>query len=331
MALFDPAETHYVGFGLSLAREPEMSLLRCHLFGKFSVQRDDQYVRGLEASKGQELLSYLLIGRNRCHPRETLANLLWSDSSTERSKKYLRQALWHLQVALESDKSSGQQVLTVEHDWVQLNLRSEVWLDVAMFEQALTTTQSTPGGQLDSSSAQLLKSAVALYKGDLLDGWYQDWCLFERERLQNLYLTLLDKLMAYSQKHGEYEAGFDYGLRILRYDRARERTHRQLMYLRSMAGDRTGALRQYGRCVAALKEELGVEPERRTRALYERIRTDRLSHGEQFEVPPNTTSTTPLPEALSKLKKLQLLLTAVHKRIQRDIQEVEQELRVMKE
>jgi DNA-binding SARP family transcriptional activator len=113
-----------------------MSTLRFHLFGKFSVERDAQSVKGLDASKEQELLSYLLVRRNRCHPRETLANLLWGDSSTEKSKKYLRQALWHVQGALEPDRSHSQQVLLVEHDWVRLNLRSEAWLDVAILEQA---------------------------------------------------------------------------------------------------------------------------------------------------------------------------------------------------
>jgi hypothetical protein len=41
-------------------------------------------------------------------------------------------------------------------------------------------------GDLNEAQAQLLKDAVNLYCGDLLEGWYQDWCLFERERLQSI-------------------------------------------------------------------------------------------------------------------------------------------------
>jgi len=40
-----------------------------------------------------------------------------------------------------------------------------------------------------------LQEAVRLSYADLLEGWYQDWCLYERERLQNIYLLILDKLM----------------------------------------------------------------------------------------------------------------------------------------
>ena len=77
-----------------------------------------------------------------------------------------------------------------------------------------------------------------------------------------MYMQMLDKLMSYSQEHHEYEAGEGYGSTILRYDRASERTYRRLMYLQYIAGDRTGALRQYERCVIALAEELGVKPEK---------------------------------------------------------------------
>jgi DNA-binding SARP family transcriptional activator len=304
-----------------------MSALRFQLFGKFNVQRDALVVKGLDASKDQELLSYLLIRRDRSHPRETLAGLLWGDSSTERSKKYLRQALWHLHAALEDGKSTDRPILLVEHDWVQLNLQCELSLDVAEFEHAFTTTQGVPGKGLEISHAQLLKDAVELYKGDLLDGWYQDWCLFERERLQNMHMHMLDKLMSYSQEHREYEAGQGYGCTILRYDRASERTYRRLMHLQYTAGDRTGALRQYERCVTALHEELGVKPERRTIALYENIRADVMEKAASGNSQPTSGPAATLPEVLGRLKQLQVALAAVQKRVQRDIQSVEQGLK----
>lgn len=308
-----------------------MSILRFQLFGKFSVQRDTQLVKGLEANREQELLSYLLVRRDRPHPRETLAGVLWGDTSTERSKKYLRQALWHVQAVLGSGEVMSPHLLVVEHDWVQLNLESELWLDVEVFERAFDTTQGVPGSQLAISSATLLNEAVELYKGDLLDGCYQDWCLFERERLQNMYLCMLDKLMSYSYEHAKYEAGQGYGLKILRYDRASERTYRQLMHLQYMAGDRTGALRQYERCVSALDEELGVEPDGRTKALYENIRNDGLTESGPASVMPTAVQAVSLPEVLGRLKRLQLVLAAVQKRLQRDVKAVEQTLRTTKE
>lgn len=91
-----------------------------------------------------------------------------------------------------------------------------------------------------------------------------------------MYLVMLDKLMEFCEAQQQYETGLAYGSRILRHDPARERTHRRLMRLHCMSGDRTSALRQYQHCVVALEEELGVRPARPTEALYEQIRADRL-------------------------------------------------------
>lgn len=308
-----------------------MSALTFQLFGRLCVMRDARSVEGLETSKEQELLCYLLIHRDRSHPREALASLLWGDSSTERSRKYLRQALWRLHAALHTGKLADQHLLTVEHDWVQLNPRSDLWLDVAVLEQAFIATQGVPGKQLNRSDAEMLKAAVEHYKGDLLEGWYHDWCLFERERLQNMYLSMLSKLMSYCQRLNEYENGQLYGSTILRYDRASERTYRQLMHLQYMAGDRTGALRQYERCVTALDEELGVKPERCTTALYEQIRDDRLRETDPVDDHPASVAATSLPEVLGRLKQLQLVLAAVQNRVQRDIKAVEQGLKTIKQ
>lgn len=302
-----------------------MSTLEFRLFGKFTVKRDTQLIDGLDSSKVQELLSYLLVRRERSHPREMLASLLWGDSSTDKSKKYLRQALWHLQAGLETHECKTPQLLLVEHDWVQLNFQS-IWLDVAVFEQAFHATQGVSGKQLDRPKAEVLKDAVRLYRGDLLDGWYQDWCLFERERLQNMYLSMLDKLMDYCEQHHEYEAGQGYGTTILGYDRASERTYRRLMHLQYRAGDRTGALRQYERCIAALHEELGVKPERRTQSLYEQIRSDKLDEITPTESQVNSAT---LPEILDRLRGLHLVLRSVQKRVQRDIKAVERGLKTM--
>ena len=293
--------------------------LRFRLFGKFTAHHDAGLLTGLEATKDQELLSYLLIHRDRPHSREALAALLWGDTSTEKSKKYLRQALWHLHAALNSDQGNNSEVLMVDHDWLSLNPCSNLWTDVADFERAFSAAEGVPGRQLDADKARGLKDAVTLYNEDLLPGYYQDWILFERERLQNMYLLMLDKLIVYLQFRGEYEVAQGYGATILRYDPARERTHRQLMHLYSLAGDRTSALRQFERCAQALKQELGVKPERKTVELYERIKSDQMGHNDF----PENTHTSTSSDILTRLKQLQAIVSGVQRRIQRDIKSIE--------
>jgi len=305
-----------------------MFALRIFLFGKFHAEVGGQDVDNLGGHKVQELFCYLLLHRDRPHPRETLAGLLWADSLTAQSKKYLRHALWQLQAAMDSlTDPAGNRMLLLEPDWVRINPEADFWLDVVTFEQAFDLTHGTPGRHLDVHRAQVLQDAVELYRGDLLEGWYQDWCIYERERLQNMYLTMLDKLVVYCEVRQDYDAGIEYGNRILRCDPAYERAHRHLMRLHHLAGDRTAALRQYERCKAALKRELGVAPAKATIALYEQIRADGLDHSplpDGINPPERPDLTTmPLVQALNRLRHLEAVLADTQLQIRQNIQAVE--------
>ena len=66
--------------------------------------------------------------------------------------------------------------------------------------------------------------------------------------------------------------GLAYGQLVLRHDRASERTHRRMMRLRYLNGDRTGVLRQLESCTQALTEELDVGPGPATLAVADVIR-----------------------------------------------------------
>jgi DNA-binding SARP family transcriptional activator len=251
-----------------------MSNIKFFLFGKFHIEADDNVIPKIEPRKAEELLVYLLICRAQPQSREHLAEMLWGEGAPEQSKSYLRKALWQLQSFLES--CGIQKTLLVDGEWLQVNPDFDFWLDTEVLEKNFKDTQGIRGKDLEKGQAASIKDAVNTYQGDLLEGWYQDWCLYERERLQHLYLAMLDKLMDRCEAEEDYENGLIFGERILRYDRARERTHRRLMRLHYLIGDRTAALRQYQKCIVSLKEELDVQPADRTSLLYEMIRADKL-------------------------------------------------------
>jgi DNA-binding SARP family transcriptional activator len=308
-----------------------VNTLSVFLFGQFRVQCDEEVLTDLFSPKLQKLFCYLLLHRDRSHPREALASLLWGNSSTAQSKKYLRQALWQIQGSLESENRGWSwHPLLTEADSVRLNPDEDLWLDVAVFERACARTQGMSGAALDAQQVQILQDAADLYGGDLLEGWFQDWCLYERERFQNMYLALLDKLMDYCEAHNEYESGLDFGTRILRYDGARERTHRRLMRLYYFAGDRTASLRQYDRCVRALRLELAVKPATRTVTLYQQIRTERFPRPTQspLSAPASgSPSSSSWPEMVEQLQHLQETLARVQDELQRAVDAAERAMR----
>jgi DNA-binding SARP family transcriptional activator len=252
-------------------------MLRVQLFGNLRIQDDKRKLESFRSNRAGELFCYLLLHREHPHARETLAGRLWADCDKNQSRKYFRQALWQLNQSIR-DACPGRttRLLKVEGDFVSWDEEAEVWVDVFSFEKAFAAARQTASGRLSCECADEVRRAVTLYEGDLMEGWYQDWCLFHRERLYNNYLTLLEKLIDYAELHGDYEAGLAYSERLLQRDKVRERSYVRVMRLQYLAGDRAGAIRQFQRCVAALQEELGIKPSRRTVEVYERICADQL-------------------------------------------------------
>lgn len=300
-----------------------MTLLSIELFGKFGARLDGHPVSGLEAGKVQELLCFLLLHRTQPHSREKLAGLLWGDSSTTQSKKYLRQSLWQLQTALEPyAQTTGEKLLICEPNWIQINSACALWLDVQEIETAFTLVGTIPSYELPQTQVEGLKKAVTLYRGDLLEGWYQDWCWYERERYQIIYLSLLDKLIAYCEMQKDYEAAINYGIRVLRHDRARECTHQHMIRLYMLSGDRAAALRQFQRCSVALHEELGVTPSKATLALHEQVRADNI---DECALPMNSLNRT-LPDVMKRLERLWEHLSELEEQVREEMVYIEQAL-----
>lgn len=258
-----------------MAAEPTV---RIRMLGPVSLEQDGQPPVELPA-KALELCCFVLVHRDRGHTREALSALLWPEANPALARKYLRQALWQLQSALRAD------LLQLTPGWVRL-APTGWWLDVEFFERAWEAARHIAAADLSSAQSRALEQAADLYRGDLIEALYSDWCIYERDRLQLTYLAMLEKLMELCEVRQHYSQGVAYGQRILRYDPAREVTHRRLMRLHYCAGDRTTALRQFDRCAEALAREFGLAPTPQTTALRDQLRLDRLDapHG---DVPPD--------------------------------------------
>lgn len=230
------------------------------LFGGFQARVEPGGAVTLPTRKAQALLAYLALAPGRAHPREKLAALLWGGIRQESARASLRQALFAIRRALDGTGALRQQGDTVALD------RTVAAVDVAAFEHAVR--DGTP---------EALERAAALYTGDLLTGLvidepaFEEWLLGERERLRELSLDGLAKLLAHQRRAGALAAAVATALRMLSLDPLQEAVHRMLMRGYADLGRRGTALRQYQHCVGLLGRELGIEPEPETKALYQEI------------------------------------------------------------
>jgi DNA-binding SARP family transcriptional activator len=192
---------------------------------------------------GQRLLAFLCLhGRSS---RSSLAGTLWPEASDRHAYGSLRSALWRVQ-------KSHAGLLVCGGD--ELALDASVGVDV---------------GDLLKDIGRLLDGVVPpmgstlpqhLLDGELLPGWYDDWVLFERERLRQLRLHALEALALALAGQRRFAAAVDAGLAAVRTEPLRESAHRAVVRVHLAEGNVTEALRQYELCRRLFKAELGLEP-----------------------------------------------------------------------
>jgi predicted ATPase/DNA-binding SARP family transcriptional activator len=216
-------------------------------------------------AKPKELLLYLL-----SHPegrtREQIGLVFWPESSAVQVKNSFHVTLHHLRKALG------------RHDWVvlederyRINPALGCELDATSFQEQITTAlRGARGGE---GSADRLRAALALYRGDFLqDETVGDWHLEIRDHLRRLYvdgLFALGELLMQAEAFAEAAAVYQ---QLVRKEDLHEEAHRRLMLCLARTGERGRALRHYERLVVLLREGLDAEPEEQTTGLYERLK-----------------------------------------------------------
>lgn len=236
------------------ARPPEAPSLTLRLLGGFELGCGESTLE-LPGS-AQRLVAVLALSDQPMH-RASIAGRLWLDACEERAAASLRSTLWRIRrctVGLPVVESSSH----------HLRLAAGVVVDVsAMTRLALALIgEGDREDVLDVSDRDL--------SGVLLPGWYEDWVLFERERLQQLQIHALEALAQRLTIRGRYGEAVQAGLAAVQREPLRESAHRTLISVHLAEGNVADAFRQYGTYERLLEGELGLEPSPQIRQLFQR-------------------------------------------------------------
>jgi two-component SAPR family response regulator len=151
-----------------------------------------------------------------------------------------------------------------------LNPEAHYWYDVEEFEKLL---EAAPGS--GESRAEALRQAIALYRGEYMEGFYSDWCLPKRRSLEEHYLGILSELAHWCMDEGSHDQALELCEKALQNDSYREEMYRLMMKCHSLLGQPSRVTQVYQRCAAVLAEELGVEPAPETFALYQELMVEK--------------------------------------------------------
>ena len=178
--------------------------------------------------------------------RRSAAGVLWPDGGDVRAAGNLRSALWRMR---------GAGIDLIDGDKTALWLRAGTAIDLrCISDWAGRLIEGTArGSDLDPSPCRLQAC-------DLLPGWYDEWVVFERERLRQRVLHGMEALgrqLVRAQRPHEAVAA---ARRVVAFDPLRESAQRVLVEAQLAAGDTAGARASYAVYRDAALRLLGAPP-----------------------------------------------------------------------
>jgi DNA-binding SARP family transcriptional activator len=186
-------------------------------------------------------------------PRSKLAGLLWPDSAEATARNNLSQVLRRLKKATNQELILGSDLLSL--NGLEVDVAA---LKVLAFEGDYSKLLDLTGELLSPHDYD-----------DCPD--FADWIFAEREKTISLRKEALSSEAVRLEQAGNCSEAIRYLQVLLQLDTLSEETHRQLMRVYFLSGDRSAALKAFEHCQEILEKELGFGPSSETRSLAAEI------------------------------------------------------------
>lgn len=244
-----------------------MAIIHVSLLGRLRLTQGDTQTDSFRTRKTALLLAHLTYFSHRQHSREEFADLYWPELPADSARHNLRQTISTLRRYVEPEPSHRGVVLRSNHTYLQLD-PAFVHSDVAAFVTLLNQVRT------ESSSSErlvLLERATALYVGELLPGFYDEWILAERQHLSVAYVQALQWLWEHHHSNGDTFQALEHALRAAQYDPYNETAHHAVMTFFQASRQPERAMAHYEAFAQRIRDELSNTPSSALQALADHI------------------------------------------------------------
>jgi DNA-binding SARP family transcriptional activator/tetratricopeptide (TPR) repeat protein len=224
--------------------------LSVRLLGELQILDGNGRTIALPASKKTRALIGYLVATAQPQRRERLCDLLWDGPDDPRAE--LRWSLNKIRPVL---NEAGVTRLTAD--------REHVCFEAGDADVDIAHARSLRGSELSSVPIEQLEAAVALFRGEFLDGLdlpacyrYQDWCIVEREAWSKCRLAVISTLIG--RLAGMPENALRYARELVALDPFSESGHAAIVRVLGQMGRAKDALQHHAYASATLSRELGV-------------------------------------------------------------------------
>jgi len=248
--------------------------LRVNLLGRFEAHgpagRIDE--GSWTTQKSMLLFTYLVNRSGRSIPDSALMGAFWGDRDDEHSRGSLRNAIYQVRLVvskalgadLQLDRNRRSRAITLTHP---------VEVDTDVFEQGVQEAAACLDVDAPAAALEVLQRVMPLYRGELLEGFDDEWIETRRAHLAELHLRGLGMMIRCRLALGEAAAAEQTARYAIPLDDLREEFHGGLMAALVAQGRRAEAFRHYQDLVEHYEREIGLTPST-VRDLYDSLLGD---------------------------------------------------------
>jgi LuxR family maltose regulon positive regulatory protein len=219
--------------------------------------------------RARDILCFIASRRHRRASKDSIIDTFWGETESGVVEKNFHPTVSHIRKALNSNQPLKQKFILYRDGDYQLNSELTYRIDIEEFDQFVAKGDAARRARRFDECAQAYEQAVSLYRGDFCQGSYEPWVDEQRSYYREQYLHLLEALAAVAEKQEEWSHSLQLAQQILHEDPFREDIHCLAMRAQVKLGNRGAARDQFETLKRLLERELGVEPGRETKKLFQ--------------------------------------------------------------
>lgn len=219
-------------------------------------------------SRRSQLLLAALALADQAVTNEALADAIWGEDAPAHWLAAMRNAVSGLRSVLAPLGWGGDRLIATVPGGYRLARHDTVAVDVAEVLAAAAQGAALLAARRHDEAAAVVEAVVGDGVPELLPGIDLLWLAPHRAAVLEAHVRALEVLSKARSMRSDHATALTAAARAVDAAPLRESAHRALMSAHAEAGNRAEALRAFERCRRVLADELGVQPEEHTTALY---------------------------------------------------------------